>query len=280
MNGPLKYHGGKHYLAQQIVSLMPPHLHYVEPYFGGGAVLFAKSGEGVSEVANDINGGLMNFWRVLQEKKAFAEFRRRVEAIPFSEPQWEEAKEALAQESNGKCKVSIDRAVAFFVLCRQSMSGRCEDFAPLSKNRTRRGMNEQASAWIRCIDGLPAIHERLRRVVVLNRPALELIRTHDTPNTLFYLDPPYLPETRTSNGVFGPFDMTQEQHQELLDTINGLQGKVMLSGYPSQLYENALAGWHRHEFELPNNAARDVAKRRMTECIWCNFKTRAQKEAG
>lgn len=70
MNGPLKCHGGKHYLAGQIVGLMPPHLHYVEPYFGGGAVLFAKTSEGTSEVANDLNGNLMNFWRVLQDKKS------------------------------------------------------------------------------------------------------------------------------------------------------------------------------------------------------------------
>lgn len=206
MNGPLKYHGGKHYLANDIVSLMPPHLHYVEPYFGGGAVLFAKSTEGVSKVANDINGDLMNFWRVLQDKKSFTEFRRRAEVTPFSEPQWEEAKEALAQESNGKRKVSIDRAVSSFVLCRQSMAGRCKEFTPLSKHRTRRGMNEQASAWINSVEGLLAVHQRLRRVVVLNRPAVEVIKTHDSPTTLFYLDPTYLPETRSSKHVFGPHE--------------------------------------------------------------------------
>jgi DNA adenine methylase len=281
MNGPLKSHGGKHYLARQIIALMPPHLHYIEPYFGGGAVLFAKQHEGVSEVVNDLNGDLMNFWRVLQEKKAFTEFKRRMEAVPFSECQWQEAKEQLAEEQGASRKVSIDRAIAFFILCRQSMAGRCQDFAPISKTRTRRGMNEQASAWMQCVDGLPAVHARLRRVVILNRPALEVLRAHDTPTTLSYLDPPYLPETRTSKGVFGPFDMTAEQHEELLATVKALQGKVMLSGYPSKLYESRLAGWQRHSFDLPNNAAGDIAKRRMTECIWCNFKTKAlSKEAG
>src|SRR5262245_33475605 len=71
---PLKWHGGKHYLAQQIVALMPPHLHYVEPCFGGGAVLLAHSGEGRSELINDVDGRLMNFWRVLQNPNQFAAF--------------------------------------------------------------------------------------------------------------------------------------------------------------------------------------------------------------
>lgn len=143
MNSPLKYHGGKHYLASQIVALMPPHLHYVEPYFGGGAVLFAKPSEGISEVANDLNGNLMNFWRVLQDKKSFAEFKRRIEATPFSETEWQDARNQLGQ-LNGTLsrQEQIDRAARFFVLCRQSMSGRCKDFTPLTRNRTRRGMNE------------------------------------------------------------------------------------------------------------------------------------------
>ena len=83
MKSALKTHGGKHYLAQQIVALMPQHMHYVEPYFGGGAVLLlAKPHEGISEVANDLNGDLTNFWQVLQDKKGFAEFKRRMEAVP------------------------------------------------------------------------------------------------------------------------------------------------------------------------------------------------------
>src|SRR5262245_22014218 len=97
MNIPLKTHGGKHYLAHQIVALMPRHTHYVEPYAGGMAVLFAKPCEGVSEVVNDLNGDLMNFWRVLQDKKLFAEFRRQVEAVPFSEVEWKEAQQAGTQ---------------------------------------------------------------------------------------------------------------------------------------------------------------------------------------
>ena len=101
MNMPLKWHGGKHYLASRIVALMPPHLHYVEPFFGGGAVLLTRNPEdsslwlpphkGVSEVANDIDGKLINFWRTLQDPAKFEVFRRRVEAIPLARAEWETA---------------------------------------------------------------------------------------------------------------------------------------------------------------------------------------------
>jgi DNA adenine methylase len=272
MNSALKFHGGKHYLARQIVSLMPRHLHYVEPYFGGGGVLFAKPYDGISEVANDLNGQLMNFWRVLQDRKLFAEFQRRMEATPFSETEWQEARDRLNEPNGRKSRqASIDHAVAYFIWCRQSMAGRCKDFTPLTRNRTRRGMNEQVSAWLKAIDGMPAVHARLQRVVILNRPALEVIASQDGPNTLFYLDPTYLPEVCASPDVFGQFAMTQEQHCELLDTIVHVQGRVMLSGYASDLYDTRLAHWARYEFERPNNAAGDIIKRRMVEVLWCNF---------
>jgi DNA adenine methylase len=280
MNMPLKTHGGKHYLARQIVALMPRHTHYVEPYFGGGAVFFAKPFDGISEVVNDLNGDLMTFWRVLQEKKAFADFRRRVEAVPFSEGEWQDAQQYLAEPDDSTSRSErVERAVQFFILCRQSMAGRCQEFAPLTRSRTRRGMNEQASAWLKAIEGLPGVHARLQRVVILNRPAIEVLRSQDGPETLYYLDPPYLPDTRSPGSVFGDLDMTEAQHEELLGVIQGLEGKVMLSGYGNPLYDSRLAKWHRHEFDVPNNAAAGVLKRRMVETLWCNFRSKVPKEA-
>lgn len=99
-----------------------------------------------------------------------------------------------------------------------------------------------------------------------------MIRAQDGPDTLFYLDPPYLPETRADTDTWGEHKMTDDQHKELLETICSLQGKVLLSGYRSTLYDSHLGKWKRHEFELPNNAANGVIKRRMVETVWCNFK--------
>jgi DNA adenine methylase len=280
MKGPLKTHGGKRYLAERIVELMPQHTHYVEPYAGGLAVMFAKSCEGISEVVNDLDGRFTSFWRALQDEDLFAKLRRRLQAITFNEAEWRDAKAYLDEPVKRPNRQEIvERAARFFVLCRQSMSGRCKDFTPLTRNRTRGGMNEQACSWLNAIEGLPTIHARLKRVVILNRPALEVIRTQDGPGVLFYLDPPYLPEVRVSKQAFGPFDMTVEQHEELLDAIIGLQGMVIISGYASPLYESRLAGWAREEFDLPNNAGSGKQKRRMTEVVWMNFQPAAKQEA-
>ncbi len=268
---PLKWHGGKAYLASRIIALMPPHLHYCEPYCGGCAVLLARDPEGVSEVVNDINGRLTRFWNVLAHNKHFPEFLRRVQATPFSEERWGWAKlnEKLSPPENDDEWIS--EAVDFFILCRQSLAGRMQSFATLSRRRTRRGMNEQASAWLTCVDGLPAVHERLKRVVILNRDALDVIRQQDGENTLHYVDPPYLHSTRSTTKEYGEHEMSEQQHRELLALLRVVKGKVILSGYPSELYDTEIAGWRRETHNLPNNAAGGASKARETEVLWCNY---------
>ena len=283
LSSPLKWHGGKHYLAKKIIALMPPHLHYVEPYFGSGAVLLERdpnrnwlndgngtilpsSARGCSEVVNDVHGDLMNFWAVLRDPLLFNEFQRMVAAIPFSEGIWESAGELTCQVN------AVERAVGFFIRCRQSRAGTFKDFATLSRNRTRRGMNEQASAWLTVIEGLPEIHARLKQVVILNHDALQVIRQQDGEKTLYYLDPPYLFETRATTGQY-EYEMTEAEHTELLEVLSNCQGKFLLSGYPSNLYDSMAkkCQWHHIDFDLPNNAGGGDVKRRMTERVWMNF---------
>jgi DNA adenine methylase len=238
-------------------------VHYCEPYFGGGSVLLANDPIGISEVVNDIDGRLSNFWRVIQGKGSFPRFARTLSAVPFSEAEWR-----LASESGGDDPV--EDAVRFFVYCRQSLAGRMDGFAPLTRGRARRGMNEQASAWLTAVAGLPAVHARLKRVVILNRDALDVICQQDDSRTLFYLDPPYLGETRTSDDVYS-FEMCAKQHEALLETIVACKGRVMLSGYQSALYDRWLRDWTPHKFTVPNQAAGGKQKRRMVEVLWCNF---------
>lgn len=272
--GPLKWHGGKQYLASRFATYIPPHLSYVEPYAGGLALLLARSGEDVSETVNDCDRQLMNFWHVLREESLFEKFRRMVDATPFSESQWMESKAAAA---NG-VEDQVSAAYHFFVRCRQSLAGRMASFAPLSRTRIRRGMNEQVSAWLTAVEGLPAVHARLRRVAILCRPAIDVITSLDGPQTFFYLDPPYLHETRAVKDVYGVNEMDCDAHINLLSVLAALQGKFMLSGYRSKLYDQYAAqhGWHHVEFDLPNNAAGGRHKRRMTECIWMNYSCAAE----
>ncbi len=253
---------------------MPPHLHYCEPYFGGGSVLLAKDPEGVSEAVNDIDGRLMNFWKCLAVPRTFPEFVRAAQATPFSEAVWEGCVD-LIDDCECHCKGAAECvycALRFFVRCRQSLAGRGKAFAPLSTARTRRGMNEQASAWLSAVEGLPAVHARLARVAITCRPAIDCIRQQDGPGTLFYLDPPYMLETRKSKDVYG-FEMQHECHEKLLTQLSELNGKFILSGYNSKLYDwhSGHNGWHRRTVNVPNNAAGGKTKRRMEECLWTNF---------
>jgi DNA adenine methylase len=263
---PLKWHGGKYYIAPEINDLMPPHLHYVEAYFGGGSVLLAHpaAGEGRSELLNDMNKALINFWRVLKSEASFSRFQRIVQAIPLSRDDWESSSEWMADAD------PVVAAVGFFVRCRQSLAGRMKSFTSPTRTRLRRGMNGNVSEWLGAIEGLQAVHERLRRVFIENMDAMDLIRREDTAETLFYLDPPYPHETRTSTDVYH-HEMALEQHKALLDLIRACKGKVMISGYRNNLYDQALADWWRHTFDLPNNAAGGGTKRRMTEVLWCSF---------
>jgi DNA adenine methylase len=277
---PIKWHGGKHYLAQWIIDQMPPHLHYVEPFFGGGSVLLARDPKrdwlkghpdwsdvaakrGASEVINDLCDVLTNFWRVLQDERLFERFQRKVSATPFSSVEWHDAAKP------DKCPVS--RAVAFFVRVRQSMAGRQDCFTPLTRTRTRGKRNEQANAWWNAIEGLPDVHRRLQGVVILKDDASRVIQQQDNDKTLFYLDPPYIHSTRTTTGEYS-CEMTNAQHETLLDTLAQIRGKFMLSGYRCGLYDQAAAknGWTRFEKEIDNKASSRKVKMKKVECIWVN----------
>ncbi len=266
-SNPLKWHGGKSYLADWIISLMPEHTHYVEPYFGGGAVLFRKNPEGVSEVVNDINGKLFNFWTVLQQDDYYDEFVRNVSLTPFSEDEFREAERSWPHTI--PC---AGAATDFFIRYRQSRQGLGKDFATLSRNRTRRGMNEQVSSWLSAVEGLPEAHERLKRVVILNRDALDVIKQQDGARTLFYLDPPYLHESRSSTGEY-EHEMTDSQHEQLLSTLSEIKGRFLLSGYRSDLYDfwSKQCGWVCHEREIDNKASSRKNKEIKTECVWTNL---------
>lgn len=271
LSPPLKWHGGKHYLARHIVSLMPrSSTVYCEPFAGGLAVLLARDPSGSAEIVNDLDQHLTTFWRVLQDDEAGRELIRRLDFTPFNELEWDRACDLLGRHDRGETLDPVTRAWAFFVQVRQSLAGRRDTFAPLSTKRVRRGMGEQASAWLTSKSGLDQVRHRLARVQVVCRDAVDVIRQHDGPETLFYCDPPYLGTTRAVPCVYA-HEMGQADHERLLATLAAVRGKVILSGYPSRLYDAALVGWRRVELQQPNHAAGGKSKREMTECLWLNW---------
>lgn len=261
---PLKVHGGKRYLADWIINHMPPHVHYVEPYAGGLAVLLRKPYNGISEVVNDLNMRLMTFWKVIRDPLLFSKLQRRLALTPFSEVEF--------RDSLFPCKDPVEIASRVFVRARQSRQAIGQDFATLTRNRTRRKMNEQVSSWLSAVDGLPEVHERLQRVVILSREAVDVIRSQDGPNTLFYLDPPYLHESRVTTGEYD-YEMLDSQHERLLNILGDIEGKFILSGYHSRMYDefSAANGWKTDEIEVSCRSSSAKQRPKRKEVIWMNY---------
>jgi DNA adenine methylase len=263
MNLPLKWHGGKSYLAEWIISHFPKnYTHYTEPYFGGGSVLLHTTGEGVSETVNDVNSELTNFWQVLRETPD--RMLRALWGMPFSEDEWYKAQTYEGTDN-------VRRATAFFVKYRQSRQGLGKSYATPTK-RVRRGMNENVSAWLSAIECLPEVHERLKRVEIRSMDAIKFIQMYDHLNAFHYCDPPYLHSTRTATDAY-EFEMDEKQHVQLLECLSKISGKFLLSGYPSSLY-NTFAeshGWKCSVKEIDNKASSSKVKEKKHECLWSNY---------
>ena len=278
MQHGIKWVGGKSKIATKIHKLAPPtvvdnpakgYVHRVYGYAGGMGEMYDWSYEGVSEVANDISHQITNFWRVIQDDVPFQKFKRMVEAIPFSRTEFDRFR-TMPHPLFIENQPNIPEAVSFFVRCRLSRSGSMKSFAPLSKRRTRRGRNEQVSAWQSAICGLPIVHNRLMRIAIECQDAPGLIQQEDTPRTLFYLDPTYLPETVNTKEHY-EFTMTVEQHEELLETVLAVKGYVMLSGYRNKLYDDKLKDWNREDINVDNSMASGRQKARRIESIYMNY---------
>jgi DNA adenine methylase len=266
------------------------YIHRVIPFGGGLGELWNWEYDGVSEVVCDLDWRLINFWLVLQDDYLFDKFQRLAAATPFGENEWEQARVFVREQMGALPALTADGlkplgpasdqqravcALAFFVLVRQSLAGRMKSFTGVTKTRVRNGMNNEVSAWLSSVDGLPDVHARLKRVLILDpAPAVKVIKAQDGPATLFYLDPPYPHASRSAGAtdVYG-CEMTDAQHAELLQTVAGVRGLVMLSSYPNDLYEGYLRprGWRCHAFEVTSSADSARVKGKRTEIVWTNY---------
>lgn len=275
---PLKWHGGKRYLARRIVDMIPPHTRYLEACGGGLSVLLHKPSEGFSEFVNDTNKELTNFWETIRDPVKFELFKRMCEATPLSEIEFAITKVRTPEVDDYN---PVEKAWRFFIECRQSRQGLRKDYCTPTA-RTRRGMNEQVSAWLSAVDGLPEVHERLKRVEIWNRPAVKAIEKLDNEDFFTYVDPPYVHSTRNTIGEYGEHEMENSDHMELLECLSNMKGKFALSGYANPLYDvyANTRGWTVTTFELPNNASSSKTKERKIECVWTNYQPTFQGPYG
>lgn len=260
----LRWHGGKWILAPWIIGYFGPHRIYVEPFGGAWSVGFRKP-RAEAEVWNDLDGELVNLFTVMRDPAAAAELIRLLRLTPFARDEFNAAYFPAA--------TAVERARQLIV---RSFMGHGSDGASgqyrtgFRANSNRSG-STPAVDWINLPDSLDLAVERLRGVVIENRPAIDVMRAHDSDVTLFYVDPPYLAETRkranrrADNGGVYRHELTDAEHVELLDQLQQLAGMVVLSGYPSPLYRDALADWRMVE----RPALADGAKPRI-EVLWIN----------
>ncbi len=263
-DAPVAWYGGKYYLARWIIELLPDHRVYVEPYGGMANVLLKKHPSEV-EIFNDLDGRVVNLFRVLRDQDKFEELKRLAELTPYSREQFAELCEVPEPTD------PVEKAYWFFVRCRQARGGigmsNITANAWATSTRTRRGMPEPISKYLSALDGLSDVADRFRRVMVESLPAIELIKKYDGPEVLFYCDPPYLSSTR-HGGKAATYhvEMTDADHEALLLQLQKCVGKVVLSGYPSPLYDRLLSNWRRVERPMKVQFSNSGADR--LEVLW------------
>lgn len=258
-----KCHGGKYYLARWIVSLFPPtscDLAYVEPFAGGASVLFNKQRSAV-EAVNDLDPAVYDLYSALRDTPA--ELTSTLQSLDYNEATFLRAK-----SRQGRCQTGLDRAVNEYILRRMSRGGLRKAFA--WSERLRGGKPGDVNAWETALANLPALSERLQGVDILNRPAVEVVRQFDGPDALFYCDPPYLPATRVSRSAYA-FEMTADDHCALADVSNGCRGRVLVSGYPSPLYDRLYRHWNQATKEVANHSSQKAVKEVKREVVWMNY---------
>ncbi len=238
-------------MTPHILSLLPPHDVYVEPFGGGMSVLLAKPPARI-EVYNDIDDGLVNFWRVLREDAARERLLALLELTPYARAEFRDCAHTWREQPD-----PIEKARQWYVTISQSFS------AMGAADKVGWSVSKENSHY----------NERLRSVLIDKRPAMECFKRFDRPDTLFYLDPPYHLATRV--GMHGySHEMDNDGHAAMLDAITHLSGMVVLSGYSHPSYEVALSSWERTEWSTRassgNSRLHDNTRPPRTEVLWRN----------
>ncbi len=261
----LRWHGGKWVLAPWIVSHFPPHRIYVEPYGGAASVLLRKP-RSFAEIYNDLDSDVVNLFHVLRDCELSNRLLETLKLTPFARAEFNESYISTEDKVESARRLIIRSYMGF-----GSDSAHTSGSTGFRAQSPKSGRSPEKD-WLNYPPALVRIIERLSGVVIENRPALDIMARHDSTDTLHYVDPPYLPETRSGKSRKGGFkyhsyqhELTREDHEKLLAFLCGLKGMTLLSGYPSDLYDSALHDWKRIEID----ALADGARKRI-EVLWIN----------
>ncbi len=264
---PLNYYGGKNYMLKNLLPLIPPHENYVEVFAGGARLLFAKTPSQI-EVLNDIDDNLVNFFKVLKDEEKYKKLQDLLKKTPYSRDEFYFCKKHLNEENID----DIEKARRYFVVVRQSFNSLGGSFGYV-----RKSLKSLSNCFYNIIDFFPIFHERIRNVIVENLDFRDCIRRYDTENTLFYCDPPYVLSTRSAGKKY-KYEMTNEDHEELVEILLQIKGMAMISGYKNEIYERLEKyGWYRFDFMIQNASyyvPGQKEKKTIVDSVWVCPKTK------
>jgi DNA adenine methylase len=254
----MRYHGGKFRLAPWIIAHFPAHRIYVEPFGGAASVLLQKP-RSYAEVYNDMNGEIVNVFRVLRDPEMAAELERVLRLTPFARDEF-----ALTYEPSEDPVEQARRTIARTFMGFGSAAHNSDHATGFRCNSNRSGTTP-AHDWAHYPREVATFIERLAGVVIENRPAIDVIRQHDGPRTLIYCDPPYPSEARKPRQArnYGEYELSDEEHRELAAVLHECKGMALVSGYPCPLYETLYDDWQM----VTRTAYADGAQKR-TEALW------------
>lgn len=255
----LRYHGGKWKLAPWICAHFPAHRVYVEP-FGGAASVLLRKPRSYGEIYNDLDGEIVNVFRVLRDQGAA--LRTALELTPFARAEFVESYTPNPDPVE-QARRTIVRSFQGF-----GSAAVCGETSGFRANSNRSGTTP-AHDWRNYPEHLPALIERLRGVVIEQRDAIDVMRQHDGPDTLHYVDPPYVHSTRSAKtrGTVTrkayKHEMDDQQHRDLAAALSDLRGMVVVSGYRCELYDDLFKGWQRIDAAAHADGARE-----RVESLW------------
>lgn len=264
MDHPLiRYHGAKFRIAHWIISQMPNHVCYTEAFGGAAGVLLQKP-RSYAEVYNDLDGDIVNLFRVMRDSSSREKLIEQLVLTPYAREEFENAWKSTTDDIERARRLIIRAQMGF------GSAGATKGITGFRID-TKRQYGTAQSLWATYPEQLAMIGQRLSGVLIENRPAIQILKDHDAETTLHYVDPPYVHDTRYAGAKTGRVyrhEMNDDQHAELLETLLGLKGMVMLSGYQSDLYDDVLTGWKKLEIKARISSGRGTDTR--TECLWMN----------
>lgn len=258
----LRYHGGKYRLSKWLYGFFPEHTTYVEPFGGAASVLLRKK-RCHGEVYNDLDQDIFNLFQVLRNKENTQQLIQLCHLTPYSRDEFKLAYEFTPEPIERARRTIVRSAMGFG-------SGAASGHPTGFRCEASRKYATSAHCWQKYPPVLRYVHERLKGVNIENRPALDCMTKHDSPGTLHYVDPPYLFNTRKINSSGGVYrhEMTTSDHETLLQELKKLDGSIVLSGYPSDLYNDLLSDWKLESKQARISAGSGTGLR--TECVWLN----------